>query len=189
MGEGVQIHDFVGFEFAHWVSKKTELFSIIFTFPRQGFNWTLSSSPSISLIPQNWCHLVLFPMLTFESPPWQNQRNGTCAQRRLRSAWVSAQSHQSLRCALTGSIRTQAFFMRTAETLMRLRGGPGWLESWLDAHAILLWGSSFMFTTKTIPLNCIKFYGFYGTINFLSQGAYQVYEYITKLCDFTQFWH
>ena len=31
---------------------------------------------------------------------WQNQRNGMCAQRRLRSAWASAKSDQSLRCAL-----------------------------------------------------------------------------------------
>ena len=29
---------------------------------------------------------------------WQNQQNGMCAQRRLRSAWTSAQSDQSLRC-------------------------------------------------------------------------------------------
>ena len=28
---------------------------------------------------------------------WQNQQNGMCAQRRLRSAWASAQSNQSLR--------------------------------------------------------------------------------------------
>ena len=28
---------------------------------------------------------------------WQNQQNGICAQRRLRSAWASAQSDQSLR--------------------------------------------------------------------------------------------
>ena len=28
----------------------------------------------------------------------QNQQNGMCAQRRLRSAWASAQSDQSLRC-------------------------------------------------------------------------------------------
>ena len=27
---------------------------------------------------------------------WQNQQNGMCAQRRLRSAWASAQSNQSL---------------------------------------------------------------------------------------------
>ena len=29
---------------------------------------------------------------------WQNQQNGMCAQRRIRSAWASAQSDQSLRC-------------------------------------------------------------------------------------------
>ena len=29
---------------------------------------------------------------------WQNQQNGMCAQRRLRSAWASAQSDQSFRC-------------------------------------------------------------------------------------------
>ena len=29
---------------------------------------------------------------------WQNQRSGMCAQRRLRSAWASAQSDQRLRC-------------------------------------------------------------------------------------------
>ena len=39
-----------------------------------------------------------------------------CAQRRLRSAWASAQSGQSLRCALSGWLRTQAFFVRMAKT-------------------------------------------------------------------------
>ena len=33
---------------------------------------------------------------------WQNQQNDMCAQRRLRSAWASAQSDQSLRSALNG---------------------------------------------------------------------------------------
>ena len=39
-----------------------------------------------------------------------------CAQWRLRSAWASAQSDQSLRCALSEKLRTQAFFKRTAKT-------------------------------------------------------------------------
>ena len=47
---------------------------------------------------------------------WQNQQNGMCTQRRLRSVWTSAQSDQSLRWALNGLLRTQAFFMRTAKT-------------------------------------------------------------------------
>ena len=33
---------------------------------------------------------------------WQNQQNWMCAQRRLRSAWASALSDQSLRCVLSG---------------------------------------------------------------------------------------
>ena len=37
-----------------------------------------------------------------------------CAQRSLRSAWASGQSDLSLRCALSGWLRTQTFFMRTA---------------------------------------------------------------------------
>ena len=61
-----------------------------------------------------------------------------CGQWRLRSAWASAQSDQSLHCALNGYPRTQAFFMRTAKTLIRLGGCPGWSESSLGAHVILL---------------------------------------------------
>ena len=43
-----------------------------------------------------------------------------CTQRRHRSAWASAQSYQSFRCALNGYLKTQAFFVRTAKTLIRL---------------------------------------------------------------------
>ena len=38
----------------------------------------------------------------FWATSWQKQQNDFCAQRRLRSAWASAQSDQSLRCALNG---------------------------------------------------------------------------------------
>ena len=41
----------------------------------------------------------------------------------------------SLRCALNGWLRTQAFFMRTAKNLIRLGGCPGWSESSLGAHS------------------------------------------------------
>ena len=58
-----------------------------------------------------------------------------CAQRRLRSAWASAQSDQSLRCAFNGQLRTQAVFMRTAKTLIRLGRCPGWSESSMGAHS------------------------------------------------------
>ena len=59
-----------------------------------------------------------------------------CAQRRRRSAWASAVSDQSLRCALNGQLRTQGFLMRTAKTLITLGGCPGWSESSLDAQPL-----------------------------------------------------
>ena len=59
-----------------------------------------------------------------------------CAQRRLRSDWASAQSDQSLRCALIGWLRAQSFFMRTAKTLIRLGACPGWSESSLGTHSL-----------------------------------------------------
>ena len=65
---------------------------------------------------------------------WQNQQND-CAPSEDRSAWASAQSDQSLRCALNGQLRTQCFFMRTAKTLIRLGGCPGWSESSLGAQS------------------------------------------------------
>ena len=54
-------------------------------------------------------------------------------QRRLRSAWASPQSDQSLLCA-QWVVRAQGFFMRTAKTLIRLGGCPGWSESLLGAQ-------------------------------------------------------
>ena len=57
---------------------------------------------------------------------WQNQQN-ECAP-----------SEDSDQPGLYGKLRTQAFFVRTAKTLIRLDGCPGWYESSLDAHAILL---------------------------------------------------
>ena len=74
----------------------------------------------------------------FWATSWQNQQNDFCAHRRLRSAWASAQSDQSLRCALSGYLRTQFCFRRTALTLIRLGGCPGWSESSLGAQIILL---------------------------------------------------
>ena len=66
---------------------------------------------------------------------WQNQQN-ECTQWKRRSACASDQSDQRLRCALNGLLRTQAFFMRTAKTLIRLGGCPGWSESSLGAHSL-----------------------------------------------------
>ena len=60
------------------------------------------------------------------------------AQRRLRSAWVSAQSDQSLHCPHEETLGPQLPIERTAKTLIRQGGCPGLSVSLLGAQAILL---------------------------------------------------
>ena len=62
-------------------------------------------------------HFRIFTVHVIWAASWQNQQNGMCTKRRLRSAWASAQSDQSLHYALNGYLRTHGFFMRTAKTL------------------------------------------------------------------------
>ena len=69
---------------------------------------------------------------------WQNQQNDLCAERRLRSAWAYAQSDQSLRCPHEDTLGKQLPIERTAMTLIRQGGCPGWSESSLGALFILL---------------------------------------------------
>ena len=59
-----------------------------------------------------------------------------CAQRRLRSAWASAQSDQSLRCPHEESLGPYLPIRRPAKTLIRLGGCPGWSESSLGAKSL-----------------------------------------------------
>ena len=59
-----------------------------------------------------------------------------CAQRRLRSAWASAKSDQSLRCPHEESLGAQLPTERTAKTLIRLGGILGWSESSLDPQSL-----------------------------------------------------
>ena len=65
----------------------------------------------------------------------QNQQNGMCAQRRLTSAWTSAQSDQSLRCPHEESLSPWLPIERTTKTLIRLSGCPGWSESSLGSQS------------------------------------------------------
>ena len=56
----------------------------------------------------------------------QNQQNDMCAQRRLRSAWASIKSDQSLRCPHEEALGPWPPIERTAKTLISLGGCPGW---------------------------------------------------------------
>ena len=58
-----------------------------------------------------------------------------CAQWRLRSAWASAQSDQSLRCLHEESLDPWLSIECTEKTLIRLGWYPGWSESSLGAKS------------------------------------------------------
>ena len=73
-----------------------------------------------------------------------------CAQRRLRSAWASAQSVQSLRCAHEETLCPQVPIERTAKTLIRS-------ESLLGAH-------SFCWLNRVVAHSvCTTFWTHYST--------------------------
>ena len=59
-----------------------------------------------------------------------------CAQRRLRSAWASAQSDQSLRGPHEEALGPYLPIKRTAKTRIRLGGCPVWSESSLGAQSL-----------------------------------------------------
>ena len=77
---------------------------------------------------------------------WQNQQNDSSAQRRLKSAWASAQSDQSSLSAWS-KLHSLATHCAHNETLIRLGECLGWSESSLGAKVILLvlsWIGSYM---------------------------------------------
>ena len=82
------------------------------------------------------------------------------AQRRLRSAWASTQSDQSLRCVLNVELKTQCFFIRTVTTLIRLGGCPGLSESSLGEHSFywFCYVVAQIFPISNIALNPNFFY-------------------------------
>ena len=68
----------------------------------------------------------------------QNQQNDACAQERLRSGWASAQSDKGLRCPPEEALYPWLAIKRTANPLIRLGDCPGWSESSLGTHVLLL---------------------------------------------------
>ena len=128
------------------------------------------------------CHTQWF-LKWFQYENWatalQNQPNDLCAQRRLRSAWASAQFDQSQRCPSEANLGPKLLSERTAktlirlgecpgwsETLIRLGGCPGWSESSLGIKVILLilsWDGSkcfFLESTYAAHIHFITFFTF-----------------------------
>ena len=82
-----------------------------------------------------YCFLFHNTAFIIRAASWQNQQNGMCAQRRLRSAWASAQSDESIRCPHEESLGPYLPIERIAKALIRLGGCPGGSESSLGAQS------------------------------------------------------
>ena len=79
---------------------------------------------------------------------WQNQQNDWAPNEDSDQPGHPPSLIRVFLCAKYGLLRTQAFFMWTAKTLIGLGRCPSWFESSLGAHAILLvlsWGGSKLF--------------------------------------------
>ena len=115
---------------------------------------------------------------------WQNQQNGMCAQRRLRSAWASAQSDQSLHCPHEESLGPGLPIECTVKTLIRLGGCPGWSESSLGTHAILLVlsrGGSY--SVYLVPPGADKFFCM-TSIQILQRRFVKLYNLCRNFCRY-----
>ena len=64
----------------------------------------------------------------------QNQQKYCASNEDSDQILASAQSDQNLRCAFSGELRIQVFYMRTSRTLIRMRWCLGWTESSHDAE-------------------------------------------------------
>ena len=69
---------------------------------------------------------------------WQNQQNDCAPSEDSDQPGHPPSLIRVFAVSSMGSKRTQGFFMRTTKTLIKLGGCPGWFESSLGAHAILL---------------------------------------------------
>ena len=85
-----------------------------------------------------WHHeivLLLVSLVHYLSRDMTKPTKWLCSQRKLRSAWASAQSDQSLHCPHEENLGAELPIERTAKTLIRLGGCPGCSESSLGSHS------------------------------------------------------
>ena len=105
------------------------------------------------------CLLVNVAQHHIWATSWQNQQNGMCAQRRLRSAWASAQSDQSSLSAWRklGSLATLWAYSEDSDQPGRC---PGWSESSLGAKSFCWFcheASHFLYDTNRSNSNSTPF--------------------------------
>ena len=103
--------------------------------------WGLNSGPlTCQTDTSDWATVPGYDTNDTNEPPHDKTNKMICAP-----SEDSDQPNQSLRCPHEESVGPQLLIERTAKTLIRLGGCPGWSESLPGAQVILLvlsWGSS-----------------------------------------------
>ena len=114
------------------------------------FSWMLAADRRSCCLCSLGILLVPHQILVFF---WFEPRHDKANKMSLRPAKTQINSDQSLRCALKGSLRTQAFFMRTAKTLIRYADlSLRWAHShfvgfdmgWLISSSDPIWFAKFL---------------------------------------------
>ena len=104
-----------------------------------------------------------------------------CALRRLRSAWASTQSDQSLRCPHEESLGPSLPNECTAKTLIRLGRCPGWSESSLGAHSLCLFSYAAAQIQWCFPEENILRSKFWASIPYVCRQVRPVYGLLLAL--------
>ena len=101
---------------------------------------------------------------------WQNQQNGMCAQRRLRSAWASTHSDHSLRCPHEESLDPLS---------TRWRLWSDWVDAQADRQIWVFVGCTVIFLVLSWGVSFYQFQRvpkwFYSHSWRLHQGSYTVF--------------
>ena len=120
-------------------SRESTVFGVVLKlWPRQnpvhGRAWAIADIGFVQRIWLHCCRMVYVKIspyyitvkFIFEPAHDKTYKIWHVRPEKIRSVWESAQSDQSIRYSLDGQLRTQAFVMWTAKTLIRLGGRPGW---------------------------------------------------------------
>ena len=122
----------------------------------RGFIWSdtlFPYHPHIKIFNKIKKILPSVPILKFyvtwntQATSWQNQQNGVCAQRRLHPVW-------SVFAVCMKKAWVLSYPLSAQWRLIKLGRCPGWSESSLGMHAILLvlsWSGSFLFGLTCFP--------------------------------------
>ena len=144
------------------------------------------------------CVSIFVYFFIIRAASWQNQQNGMCAQRRLGSAWASAQSDQSSLCAQW--VAKDLSFLQADSEDSQTGRMPRLSEDWSDwadaqadpslrwAHMPFYWFCHDAAHTVDAPCFVIKLLLLYTYLSWISVSSKPCIEYSKWLSTNDKFW-